>query len=172
MDTPRHMLAPLLFMTTILLSSCGRLPSNDHHPSGAKAVAYIRFYEGFNASQSNFCTVPIFSLPYTNSGGFFNCANDEAKSVKLQNIPAGSMISVYDSRSCGDDDDYSIITVKKSVPEIIVGDFTHGVINQDAWSMWTHYDNGIAGKVSCAIVDIPGPNPARTKITVGKPPVR
>jgi hypothetical protein len=167
MDTRRHTLASLLLVMTAALSSCGTLQPRNHSPTETKAVANIRFYEGLWATQSNFCTTSIFSIPYAYKG-FWDCSNDEAKSLKLQNIPAGSTIAVYDSKSCGDDDDYSVITVLKSVPEIVVGDFTHGVINQEAWTMRTKYVNGIAGKVSCAIVDIPGPHPARTK--VGEPP--
>lgn len=171
MDTQRYMLASLLLMMAAVLSSCGTPPSNNRGTTGTKAIAHIRFYDKDWAAGNNFCTVSITSVPYTSTGNFFGCTKDEARSAKLQDLPPGTTIALYDDPGCGDSDDYSIITIKKYMPQIVVGGFSTGV-DEPEWSMWVHYDNGLMGKVSCAEVDVPGPNPARTKIAVGKPPAR
>lgn len=169
MDMRRYALALLCGMTAML--SCGTVQSSHRSPTEPKAIAHIRFYEGDWASEENFCTVTISSLPYVYSGGFFGCKNDEARSAKLQDLPAGTRIVLYDSESCGDSDDYAIITVKQYVHEIVVGGFRYDEDHPE-WSMWVDYNNGLMGKVSCAEVDAPGPNPAHVKIPLGEPPAK
>ncbi len=124
MDMRRYALA-LLFGMTAMLSSCGTMQSSHRSPTEPKAIAHIRFYDKDWAAGHNFCTVAINSLPYVYSGGFFGCTKDEARSAKLQDLPAGTRIVLYDDPDCGDSDDYAIITVLKYAHEIVVGGFKY-----------------------------------------------
>jgi len=184
MDMPTYKLASFL-LASALLSACDLPHSAGHHASGnirqtatgsaphgthvtlgdeTKAIAHIRFYDKDWAEGHNFCTVAIDSIPYTyTDGGFFGCTKDEARSAKLQNLPPGSTITLYDSPSCGDHDDYATIRTTMYMPNIVVGGFRYETHYSD-WNMEVSYENGLMGKVSCAEVDIPGRPAVRATI--------
>ncbi|WP_426287192.1 hypothetical protein [Luteibacter sp. E-22] len=169
MDMRRYALALLFGMTAML--SCGTVQSSHRSPIEPKAIAHIRFYDKGAAEGHNFCTVSISSLPYVYSGGFFGCTKDEAVSAKLQDLPPGTRIVLYDDPDCGDSDDYAVITIKQYVHDQILGHFAWD-LDTPVLSMSIHRHDGLAGKVSCAEVDAPGPNPVRTKMAIGEPPAK
>jgi hypothetical protein len=164
MDKSRFVLASLLLIVgSLLFSGCAPLPGKRQATSAANAtsghetsaVAYIRFYDDDDADGHNYCTLTIDRQPYDFSGEL-DCTNDEARSAKLQNVPAGTTIALYDAKRCGDHDDYSVIEVTRTMPEIVVRGFSEEVSYTD-WNLRAYYNNGLMGKVSCVIVHVPAP---------------
>ncbi|URL57459.1 hypothetical protein IM816_12545 [Luteibacter flocculans] len=121
---------------------------------GAKAVGFVRFYEGYNGSQDNFCSYTINTLPYFRQGK--PCKNDEAKSLKYENVPAGSTVYVYDNPNCDQGDDWAVMsTIRFANPRIVVWNFEDNDPD-DAYAIRYHRQDGnLDGKVSCVIIDIP-----------------
>lgn len=162
MDMARYAFALFLMGLALDMPSTRAMsqPANGHAPGhDEKAVAFVRWYEGYNASQDNFCTIPINTIPYyqTNTFKEIHCSNDEAKSVKMQNLPPGTEIYIYDMPSCGDSDDWGKITILKQSASIIVGGFSH-TFTMDDVKYANVWHNGINGKVSCFIIDVPDSN--------------
>jgi hypothetical protein len=91
----------------------------------------IRFYEGKNATEANFCTIgdlkqdDHLTVKFGGGNNTYGCDNDEATSMKLERMPPGTIIKVYDNPDCGDDDDWQKTTVIISRPDfdIIVPSF-------------------------------------------------
>jgi hypothetical protein len=166
MDVSQCALALLLLIAAGLppaLAMPQSAPGQTHKQT--KAIAHIRFYDKDWATGHNFCTVAIDKVPYTSTGSFFGCTKDEARSAKLQNLPPGTKIALYDDPDCGDSDDYAVITITKYMDNIIVPGFKTEVTYSD-WQIRVHYENGLMGKVSCAEVDVPGPHPSHTQTAV------
>jgi hypothetical protein len=101
----------------------------------------ITLYEGNNATQN------IVSSYQDNAHEGKVSPNDEARSVKLNNVRSGCRITVYDSKSPSTNDDYCVIDVKKDVHEYIVGTFEQSIDN-DTVRVTFHRNNGLDGKVS------------------------
>jgi hypothetical protein len=170
MDMLRYALASLLVVTTGLT---GCYPATDHlqrdgsaaaaktqATNGTQAVAFVRWYRGLWLGQDNFCTVDISSQPYYLRTTFesYNCKNDVAQSVELQNLPPGTILYVYDSPNCGETDDWGKATVLKQAASLAVGDFNHTFTAPAGLQYDGHYHNGINGKLSCFILDVPDRN--------------
>lgn len=170
MDTLRAALVSVL-ITAIGLT--GGAPTTDNfqrggsaaaaksQPSkGTQAVAFVRWYEGLNLEQDNFCTVDINTRPLYLRKKFsdYGCTNDEARSVQLQNLPPGTVLYVYDLPSCGESDDWGKATVLKQAASLQVGDFNHTFTDPAGLQYESHYNNGINGKLSCFIIDVPDEN--------------
>ena len=141
----------------------------------------IRFYEGKYADESNICTIDNLKLDdhltvkFGAGNNVYDCENDEAKSMKLVRIPPGTIIKVYDSPDCGDDDDWQKTTVVASKPriDVVVPTFetewpkpvpySDEIAESDAFRWATtlalHYDNGLNGKISCVKIDMPSARP-------------
>ena len=106
------------------------------------------FKEGNFGLQDTVCTRSAsssYTLNFKNSSA---CANDEARSVVLNNVPAGARLRVYDDPGCGTGDDWSEIVTFAHVFRFTVNSFessfNNGVVRQ------THFhNNGLDGKVSC-----------------------
>jgi len=111
----------------------------------------IVFYEGNGASQNIVCTLSQShgeSLNFKNSG---ECDNDEARSVKLIEVPADSEIKVYDNPNGSTGDDYTVIKV---LSDIVGGYIVHSFERSYSDSFVTvqfHNHNGLDGKVSRAV---------------------
>ncbi|HXP00721.1 MAG TPA: hypothetical protein VN813_09465 [Luteibacter sp.] len=161
-----------LFSVSMLLAGCGDLPSTSTQAQAPDAVPTIRFYEGWDGTQNNICTASIDSAPYYKLANVSNwdCPNDEAKSMKLHNLPAGSVIELYNDGDCADDDDWVQITVLKGrigADDLIVGGFEGNGVwigsgeDPNSYRSVFHLKRNrhdLHGKVSCAIIDVPGPH--------------
>lgn len=101
----------------------------------------IILYEGNNASQN--------ILTSYNDGDYSGqvIPNDEARSMRLINVKAGTKITVYDSKNGDTNDDYCIIRVKNQVSEIIINTFEQSKDNENV-KVEFHGNNGLDGKVS------------------------
>ena len=101
----------------------------------------ITLYEGNGASQN---IVNSYSdSPWSGEVK----PNDEARSLKLNNVRAGCKIIVYDRKDAGTSDDYCIIEVKKEGHEIIVPTFEQSMDNDNVRVTFVR-NNGLDGKVS------------------------
>ena len=131
--------------------------------AGGKTVyGFIRFYEGKGATQDTFCAETISSLPYHVSGRI--CKNDEAKSLKVEGLPAGTRIWVYDNPNCDTGDDWALITTLQRAgfegngSPIVAYEFEGPNNDPSRVSIEYHYQDGnLNGKVSCRIIDVPAP---------------
>ena len=74
----------------------------------------IELYEGNDASQDLVCYI-TGSVSY-NLKEWDNCDNDEARSMVMYDVPAGSTIKLYDSPDADESDDWVQITVLKRIP--------------------------------------------------------
>lgn len=81
------------------------------------------------------------------SGG---CENDEIRSVGLRGLAAGTRIEFYDSPAASEEDDFTFIEIKNTIPldkEVIVGS-----LEGDQENFWyrktAFHNNGLDGKVS------------------------
>lgn len=167
----------LLLGVSMLAAGCASVPLPRAAATAPREVPTIRFYEGWNASQENICTVSIDRIPFyaMTDVKAWGCDNDEAKSMKLRNLPAGSVIELYDDPGCGDHDDWVKITVLKARPgadDLIVGGFEGTGTwegsgpEPNSYRSEFHPDAGrhaLHGKVSCARIDIPGPHRAKVR---------
>ncbi|MDQ0011168.1 hypothetical protein J2T07_003378 [Luteibacter jiangsuensis] len=173
MDMLRYALASLLIVT-IGLTGCspksghfqrdGSVAAAKRQPvNGTQAVAFVRWYRGLWLGQDNFCTVDIPSRPFYLRTEFvdYDCKNDVAQSVELQNLPPGTVLYVYDSPNCGESDDWGKATVLKQAASLQVGDFNHTFTEPAGLQYDGHYHNGINGKLSCFIIDVPDINGRR-----------
>ncbi|WP_158795937.1 hypothetical protein [Pedobacter sp. L105] len=113
------------------------------------------FKEGNGGTQNTVATITDAS------GQFYNLkdktpsnigANDEAKSLILQNVRVGAAISVYDAPAGDASDDYCIITVKSLVSSITVSSFETSYEDANV-KVDFHHHNGLDGKVSAIRVN-------------------
>lgn len=132
--------------------------------SGIKTTdSEILFYEGNGASQSVKCSVriPIETRQtyYWRRGGnqnHFECPNDEIRSLTMNNVLAGTTITVADDDQGQNKDDVAIIRVKKDITQnTIVRSFDSSVDDAN-YSVQANYKNGLDGKVSYISVYNPG----------------
>ncbi|KDM90326.1 hypothetical protein [Photobacterium galatheae] len=87
--------------------------------------------------------------------GDYGFSNDEARSLKLQNIPSGiTIIKVYDSPSASESDDWARITIMGPVSAATVGTFNSGGEYADGKvKCESYYNNGLDGKISKIFID-------------------
>ncbi|MET0406240.1 MAG: hypothetical protein ABW123_27730, partial [Cystobacter sp.] len=109
---------------------------------GGSAMGVIAFYEGNGGSQDI-----IQSVEDVPEQDFRPVQNDEIRSAKLFNARVGAVIRVYDSPSGATNDDYCIITVKKSSPEYTIGTFERSYEDEYVNVAFIR-KNGLDGKVS------------------------
>ena len=112
------------------------------------------FYEGNYGTQNIVCTLPQapmmvhFGAYWLFPSNPYECDNDEARSVRLLNIPAGAMLVVFDDGGCGPNDDYTRIRVLQSISDLTIGSFEGGTYPSSIDFQHVH-NNGLDGKVSC-----------------------
>lgn len=84
----------------------------------------------------------------TQSDGL-GCANDEARSLKLMNVKAGTTIGVFDDPRSGNGDDFAIVQVFRDSPRLVVPTFERSTSNEYYAARYFHR-NGLNGKISSA----------------------
>ncbi|MDR6643941.1 MULTISPECIES: hypothetical protein [Luteibacter] len=125
---------------------------------------YVRLYEGHNLTQDTVCSVPLTigahaQYHFRDKEG--HCANDEAKSIEFEHVPAGTVVELYDDPKCGKGDDWVSFTFRKLVPRTYAWGFEYSLEDTDfgngqvVYSKVYHEDNGLDGKVSCMIINVP-----------------
>jgi hypothetical protein len=113
------------------------------------------FYEQNNANPrgDTTCVLPA-SRDYDVRLPAFGCENDEARSLKIRGVTAGTRISLFDSASGSTQDDYARIDVKRDVginESVTVGTFETDYETADFKVTYIR-NNGLDGKVSRIII--------------------
>jgi hypothetical protein len=130
-------------------------------PGNREVYGFIRFYEGKSGTQDTFCPVTVTTLPYHSKEKM--CKNDEAQSLRVESLPAGTRIWVFDNSNCDTGDDWALITTLKRANvgnegPITIWHFEEGSPSSDPtrYAIEYHYQDGnLDGKVSCRIIDVP-----------------
>lgn len=78
--------------------------------------------------------------------------NDEARSMVLEHVRAGAVITVYDDSDGGRHDDYAQITVRKSMDYLVIDTFEADASNEYVEVDYKPRDN-LDGKVSRVQID-------------------
>lgn len=105
-------------------------------------MGQIVFYEGNGGSQDICQTID------DGAGQDLRAEpNDEARSVKLLNVRQGCILSVFDHPGGNTNDDFCVITVKRSSPEYTVGTFERSYEDEYVHVSYAR-KNGLDGKVS------------------------
>lgn len=108
----------------------------------------VIFYEGNQASQDVVCGIPgRVRIDINAQDDKLGCENDEARSARIVNLPAGTRISVYDSPSGSTSDDYTTITLRRHIDDLVIPSFESNVDNADIEMIFRRH-NGLDGKVS------------------------
>ena len=113
------------------------------------------FYEANQASPAGdtTCVIPAGqsqSLRLPARG----CENDEARSMKLRGISAGTRVMVYDSPGGSITDDYAVIDIKRDIgldEAITVSTFERNEDNADFRLVYVR-ENGLDGKISRIVI--------------------
>ena len=105
-------------------------------------MGQIVFYEGNGGSQDI-----VHTTDDSPGQDFRPRQNDEARSVKLLNVRAGCVISVFDHPRGERTDDFCIIQVKRSSPQYTVETFERSYEDEYVLASYAR-KNGLDGKVS------------------------
>lgn len=107
----------------------------------------LDFYEGNSGTQSLVCR--LVSGPTKMNVKDVDCPNDEARSMRLRNVPAGLILRVYDDSACVTSDDWTEIRVLQNTgSSYLISSFEQTFTNSTV-KVTHHHDNGLDGKVSC-----------------------
>ncbi|BDU18823.1 hypothetical protein [Dyella sp. GSA-30] len=128
--------------------------------SGVVTQGGVIFYRDNAAGGDIVCGVPgrVHIDANIKNGDFTGCENDEARSARIANLPAGTRISVYDSPDGNTSDDYTTIVLRKDVTNLIVPSFETTGTNAD-WEITYRRKNGLDGKISRIVIDPPSSRP-------------
>jgi hypothetical protein len=111
----------------------------------------LSFYEGNGGRQNKVCDLGA-GRATINFKNHRECDNDEARSLVLQNVRAGTVVRVFDDPGCKRSDDWSEVRVRQDVARYVVASFERSVSEAHA-TVAFHRDNGLDGKVSCVQVE-------------------
>jgi ricin-type beta-trefoil lectin protein len=123
---------------------------------GRHAPGALTFFEDNGVRGDRLCGLPPgtagefrFEEP-----GARACENDEARSLLLYEVAAGTEIEVFDDGQCRTNDDHTLIRVKRSVARYELGSFERGF--EDEFLKVERLTSGnLDGKVSCARIRTP-----------------
>ncbi len=126
----------------------------DSTPSGP----IIDFYEGNNATQNLVCSLSAATdrtVKFTDDNSY--CANDEARSLVLYDVPAGRIIRLYDNTDGNDGqgnrkEAWAEIVVKQAVKKKVIPTFENSFEDDDVRVTYHRNDN-LNGKVSRVEID-------------------
>lgn len=108
----------------------------------------IVFYEGSNGSQNIVCGLSMVGAQSINFKNHGDCDNDETRSVRLLEMPAGVEISVFDSPGGSTGDDFTVITVLKDIVTHYTVRSYESSYTDEYVSVSHRHHNGLDGKVS------------------------
>lgn len=110
----------------------------------------ISLYEGSNGTQDHVCVVDVGHADTTvfdATPNPRNCDNDEAKSARLFEVPAGRVVRLFDSPEGSREDDWLEITARRDIAEALIPGFQRSYEDADVRVVY-HRNNGLDGKVS------------------------
>ncbi|MDD0972500.1 hypothetical protein [Pseudomonas fontis] len=111
----------------------------------------IYLHEGNNGdtARDTTCVLPAghnYSFKLAARG----CENDEARSLSLRGIKKGTRITLYDSPTASQHDDYAVVDIKRDIgleERVVVSSFERSENNNNFKSTYVR-NNGLDGKVS------------------------
>ena len=109
----------------------------------------IQLYEGNGGQQD------LVDRPFPDRPDFSGKVkpNDEARSLKLNDVRPFTKVAVYDDPDGGKGDDYTTISVKKPTPTgLVVGSF-EGDFENEYIKVVHNHKNGLDGKVSYITIE-------------------
>ena len=112
----------------------------------------ISLYEGNRGTQDHVCVIPVAAdeaIDFTSSADFRFCDNDEARSLRLFDVPAGHVIRLYDDPRGDTEDDWVEIVAKRALADKLIPTFEQSFEDTDVRVVY-HRKNGLDGKVSRA----------------------
>jgi hypothetical protein len=128
------------------------ISSKVHAQSGT-----LIFKEGNNGSQNTVATItdaPNQFYDLKNEDPYDIGANDEARSLVLNNVRVGAIISVYNAPSGDASDCYAVITVKTLLPTIVIDTFQTPRDDANVRVQWfPHGSHNLDGYVSAIRVN-------------------
>lgn len=115
--------------------------------------SYFTLYEGNSAGQAIVGQIEAWER------GIYRLSdvgipNDEARSVVLRHIPAGTRLQFFNSPGCGEDDDWGEIVAKEYINERMIYTFELVYEDDEIYVAWNNR-GGLDGKVSCIRVVTP-----------------
>jgi hypothetical protein len=121
---------------TAVTNSTGRLAFYDKSPDSASEP---------------YCLFGIQGSDLVDFTQYKECPNDEARAMKLLNVPAGFVITLADHPRGQRDDDWVSISIKRDINEKVIAGFEHSFEDADVKVVY-HRNNGLDGKVSQVVV--------------------
>lgn len=116
----------------------------------------MALYEGNSASQNLVCVINVGQTATVRFQGHPECDNDEARSAVLVDVPAGTVIRLYDSPTGAREDDWVELVVEGAASEVRISSFELSARHGGAVRAIYHRNNGLDGKVSLVEVDTAG----------------
>ena len=124
--------------------------------TGRWAPGALTFFEDNGVQGDRLCGLPPTAGDYRfeEPGGARACDNDEARSLLLYEVAAGTEIEVFDDGRCRTNDDHTLIRVKRGIARYELGSFERGF--EDEFLKVSRLTSGnLDGKVSCARIRSP-----------------
>ena len=122
------------------------LPTSELVAQSRACAGRFIFYEGNSATQDMIGELSCFEGFYVL--GNYGIPNDEARSVVLRDISAGTRLRLFNSPGCGDDDDWGEIVAKQDISERMIYTFQLVYEDDEIYVAWNNR-GGLDGKVSC-----------------------
>ncbi len=111
----------------------------------------IDLYEGNSGTQDIVCSILVGQPQTYRFPSHSECDNDEASSLVLHNVPAGTVLILYDSANGNLDDDWLAIRVKRDLRRLPINSFERSFTNSQVDIVYAR-NNGLDGKVSRLVV--------------------
>lgn len=110
-------------------------------------MSEIIFFEGNSCTQDRVGSLDASQPWNLNLKKSTRIDNDEIRSARLLMVPRGTVIRVYDSPEGKKSDDWTEISVLRTVPQISINTFEASVSTSDMTQVF-HKHNGLDGKIS------------------------
>ncbi|GAB3056930.1 hypothetical protein [Stenotrophomonas tumulicola] len=121
-------------------------------PHSESAAVLLR---GNNGTQRISCTFGLTRSDFWNIKKESGCHNDDARSMNILSAKEGTIITVYDSPSGSEKDDYTVIRVKRDLDTVRTVPTFEGDSEDEYLVIDHHHVNGLDGKVSAVRVETP-----------------
>ncbi len=147
---------------SLRVASCSQSADLWRVGTGRRAPGAITFFEDNGVAGDALCGLSPAAGDYRfEQPGARACENDEARSLLLYEIAAGTMIEVFDDGRCRTTDDHTKITVLRELPEGLggvaryeLGSFERG-FEDDFLRVERLTRGNLDGKVSCVRITTP-----------------
>lgn len=123
--------------------------------SGGGAGPMVTLKEGNGGSQNTVCQLGVAQAMQLRFPGHPECDNDEARSMLLHDVPAGTTFLLFDDPNRSLQDDWTAVRTKRPVATRTISSFESTFSDTDLDVLHMH-NNGLDGKVSRFEVSLGG----------------